>query len=104
MDYKLLVIMMRMEPQTSLSKGTRVLKEQYESGQLAVFLWDEAGPLAELSVDMPELDLARDEFVFKLYGENAVLVSELCDSGLILPTKRFVLVGRRLCPVCRLKA
>lgn len=62
--------------------------EQYDkNGSLAVELWDEEGPFASVSSNLPESDtLPQDEFFLKNWGENELLAKELVDMGMVIPT------------------
>ena len=46
------------------------------------------------------VQLAPNEFILKDYSENEDIANELIELGLIKFSKRFVLIGSHLCPVC----
>ena len=78
--------------------------QNYPNGQLAVYYNDfDDFPIAELSLMDDSADLGPNEFILKDYSENADLIETFLELGVILPTDRFVLVGGRLCPICRLR-
>ena len=62
--------------------------EQYDkNGALAVELWDEEGPYATVSTNIPESSaLPQDEFYLKHWGENEYLAQQLINKKIILPT------------------
>lgn len=94
---------MVMEPLKQVESAERVHREWYPNGQLAVFLKDREGkPLAEISVMDDSVELGEHEFIFKDYSENLILASKLITTGIIVPTKRFVIVGSHVCPTCHL--
>jgi hypothetical protein len=49
------------------------------------------------------VELNDNEFILKDYSENQLLVDQLFSSGLIIPTDRFIFVGKHLCPICKIQ-
>lgn len=77
--------------------------QHYPNGQLAVFYYDfDNFPIAELSLMDDSVELGPNEFILKDYSENTDLIEALLEHEIIKPTDRFVLIGGRLCPTCRL--
>ncbi|TXT58689.1 MAG: hypothetical protein BAJALOKI2v1_320040 [Promethearchaeota archaeon] len=58
-------------------------------------------PIAKLSVDANNSELNSDEIILKDYSENSLIIEELLASNMLKTTDRFILVGNRLCPVCK---
>ena len=60
-----------------------VLKERYVQRRLAVELFDESSweSFATVSVNVPGIRLADDEFVFKTYSENEGLLEQMLAAG-----------------------
>jgi hypothetical protein len=54
-----------------------------DSGRLAVFLERGAETYWCLSVNIPEVALATDEFIAKTYSENEGVLDQLADAGLV---------------------
>ncbi len=77
-------------------------KKNYPNGQLAIFLKTKAGEaFAELSIPCNEIDLDENEFILKDVPENYETIEVLFEEGEFFLTDKFVLIGSRLCPVCR---
>ncbi len=88
--------------QFQLDSTRKVNTKPYSNGQLGVFVHDKSGePIAELSVMENSVELEPNEIILKDYSENTDLAQELINSEIILPTERFILVGSRLCPICK---
>lgn len=58
---------------------------------------------AKLSVNSYSTTLKRDEFILKNYSENEVVAKKLIELNLIKKTGKYVLIGRKTCPICRIK-
>ena len=87
---------------TDLPIKRSIHKKAYANGQLAIYINDiDDQPFAELSVSKDSVYLDEDEFILKDYSENEELVEELMNSGIIVLTDRFVLVGSHVCPICK---
>jgi hypothetical protein len=75
----------------------------YDNGQIALYLRGVGGePIAEISINYEGIDLEENEFILKDYNENETLIPQLFDSGKVIPTDRFILVGSHICPICKL--
>ena len=74
---------------------------RYVLGPLAVELWHEGEPYTVLSICLPELTLADDEFAFKTYSENQSLYQQLLEQN-IIEFIRFEYTGIGSTPICRL--
>lgn len=74
---------------------------RYVLGPLAVELWHEGEPYTVLSICLPELTLADDEFAFKTYSENQSLYQQLLEQN-IIEIIRFEFTGIGSVPICRL--
>ncbi len=78
----------------------------YASGNLSVQLLDEGEDdelYATVSVDIEDVELSEDEFVFKTYSENEGLLKEMLAARIVRTTGRFAEVGYAgLQPICRL--
>ncbi|MBN1802590.1 MAG: hypothetical protein JW891_13845 [Candidatus Lokiarchaeota archaeon] len=82
---------------------TILRKRYYPNGQLAIFLRTDAGEaLAELSISCDEIYLEEGEFVLKDVPENAHAIELLIEEGEFCLTDKFVLIGSRIYPVCRI--
>src|SRR5271157_4263447 len=86
-----------------------VKRGQYPSGHLSLFLEDARGqPMAALSVEVVDADLATNEFILKDYSENQIIIRQitrqLTGAGTIRSTGRFIEVGRCLCPIFEIPA
>ncbi len=87
---------------SELYSNRNIYKRGYSNGQLALYVNDNDGqPFAELSISKDSVYLDQDEFILKDYSENAELVEELVNLDVIALTDRFVLVGSRVCPICK---
>lgn len=78
---------------------------EYSNGRLAVQLLEEPDReyFATVSVNIEELDLSQDEFVFKTYSENGGLFEAMIAAGIVEPTGRVVDLGfAGPQPICRL--
>src|SRR5436190_9246155 len=78
-----------------------VLTERYmHGGRLAVQLVEQATGefVATVSVNVPDVRLADDEFVFKTYSENEGIIEQLLAAGFVQMTGRDADIG----PICRL--
>lgn len=76
-------------------------RARYVSGELCVDLVHEGERYATISVCLPELKLADDEFAFKTYSENTGLYQQLFDQFAI----EFVRMEPHalgMIPICRL--
>ncbi len=76
-----------------------VTAEYAENDRLAVQLFQDEELYAVVSVNVPEVDLDTEEFVFKTYTENEGLFEELLRLGVIRATGRCCAVG----PICVLQ-
>jgi hypothetical protein len=74
---------------------------EYRNGRLAVQLHEKGEYFATVSVNLPEEQLADDEFAFKNYSENEGLFEELLRVGAIVFTGRYTDSVLKL-PICRL--
>jgi hypothetical protein len=67
-----------------------------DNGALAVALWDEEGPYADVSTNLPESGkLPQDEFFLKDWSENEELANELIKKGIIVPTGKQASMGAK---------
>lgn len=82
--------------------GGHLMIRRYNHGRLAVELHDEEGVYCRLSVNVPEVALAPDEFLFKNYSENQGLLEEMIRLGLVAPTGTTVAVNMVQAAVCKL--
>ncbi len=80
----------------------RIVIKKNKDNNLSLFLCSKKGePLAKLSIDGKDSNLQPDEIILKDYSENSGIIDQLIDSSMLKPTDRFILVGNRLCPVCK---
>jgi len=56
---------------------------RYQNDRLAVKLIADGEDYAMLSVNIPSVDLAEDEFLFKTYSENDGLLEAMLAAGVI---------------------
>ena len=83
-------------------RKTVVLRtSRHTLGPLAVELWYRGEPYLVLSVCLPELNLADDEFAFKTWSENLSLYQQLLDQG-VIEFIRFGFCSVGSVPICRL--
>lgn len=66
---------------------------KYGNGRLAVQISDENENVWTVSINMPQVELGTDEFVFKTYSENDGLFEGMLSAGVIEDTGRSVDVG-----------
>lgn len=84
------------------TKSLAITTDRYaDNDRLAVFALTGGEHYTDLSVNMPEEELATDEFVFKTYSENEGLFEQLVEAAAIHFTGRFTKNPMRL-PICRL--
>lgn len=84
------------------TKSLAITTDRYSNNdRLAVFALTDGEPYTDLSVNMPEEELADGEFVFRTYSENEGLFEQLVDAGAVRFTGRFTRNPMRL-PICRL--
>ena len=90
---------------TQIALNGNLQKKHYSNGQLAIFVHNyNDEPLAELSIKCNSIELAPDEFILKDYAENKKLAQKFFESGLIIPTDRFILIGSHICLICQIKS
>lgn len=66
------------------------------NGALFVELWDDEGPYADVSTNLPESSsLPPDEFFLKSWSENEEIAKELIKSGMIVSTGKVAGMGAR---------
>ncbi|MCA9047089.1 MAG: hypothetical protein KDA89_00075 [Planctomycetaceae bacterium] len=82
-------------------KVVTLCTEQYVLGPLAVELWHEGELYTVLSICLPELTLADDEFAFKTYAENQSLYQQLLEQN-VIEFVRFEFASIGGVPICRL--
>jgi hypothetical protein len=76
---------------------------QYDNGRLAFRLYDDDGPFATVSINLPGTTLYEDDMIFvKSYAENEEIVKTLVTAGWLVPTERQVKSGYIEVPVMRL--
>lgn len=83
------------------TRNLSIRTERYvHGGGLAVELFDVEArePYAMVSVNVPGVVLADDEFVFKTYSENEGLLEAMLESDVVELTGRHADIG----PICRL--
>src|SRR5262249_25139283 len=56
---------------------------RYTNGRMAVQLLEAGEDYATVSVNIPTVELAKDQFIFKTYSENEGLYEEMTAAGLI---------------------
>lgn len=74
----------------------------YSNGRLAISFFDEEGPYAKLTVNMPDDHLDPGEVFIKDWSENEPLALALLDAGWIEYTGREVQAGFAIAKVARL--
>jgi len=95
---------MIIESQMTWAPGQiRLTAATYPNGRLALLASDpETGePLAKLTVNVPELELAPGEIVLKDWSENEGAYETLEAAGLVELTGRGVICGFELASICR---
>ncbi len=66
-------------------------------------LVDENGePIAQISINKPGIHLEDNEFILKNYSENEEIASLLIKKEILEETGKYIRVGRRNCPICKL--
>ena len=90
--------------QTTLSNVPLILQtSRYPDGSLALHAVDYNHlPLAEISLNFPQVQLQSQEFILKTYSENHQFAQYLIDTGKISSPLRFISVDDRIFPVCSL--
>lgn len=81
-----------------------VIIDHYTNGRPAIELADSrtGEPIARATVNMPQLDLKKDEVCIKDYSENEGMVRALEIAGLIQPPHAIVQTGYVQIPICRI--
>ena len=74
----------------------------YKNGRLAIKLTCEIGPMAVLTVNLPEFELEEGEFFVKAYAENEPVADACRDSGIFCDTGKRVKIGYTEAEVWRL--
>ena len=83
----------------------KVNKTTYTDGNLAILLTDDmGGPLAKLSVNMPEHTslLEENQFFAKTYAENEEIANDALNSGLFRQLDKAIMTGWVTFPVWEL--
>ena len=83
------------------SRTVEICTAQYLAGGLYVELWHKGELYTALSVCIPELSLADDEFAFKTYAENQSLYQQFLEQG-VIQFIRFEFCSIGSVPICRL--
>jgi hypothetical protein len=88
------------------------VKGEYPNGRMAYALtaWEdnpeqdifEGMPIATVSINIPEVELAEGEVIVKDYSENTGMVQALISAGIVEPTGKVVDSGFVTCPICKL--
>ncbi|MEZ6128999.1 MAG: hypothetical protein R3C59_09970 [Planctomycetaceae bacterium] len=82
-------------------KNVVLRTSRYALGPLTVELWSRGEPYLVLSVCLPELTLADNEFAFKTWSKNVSLYQQLLDQG-VNEFIRFEFCTVGCVPICRL--
>jgi len=92
--------------QTVLFQGVQcnVVRQTYSNGRISLRLVAAADgePMAAVTTNLPEVDLADDELIVKNADENEGLLEALVAGGIVTPTGRTAQVGFNKGPICRL--
>ena len=82
-----------------------LVRRRYRNGRTALQLVDaeDGEPVANATVNLPEVDLAEDEVLVKDCSENEGMLAALTAAGAVEPTGRVVVSGFVTVPVCRLR-
>ncbi len=67
--------------------------DRYSNDRLAISFFDEEGPYAKLTVNLPDQHLNEGELFVKDWSENEFLVRALLQEGWLTPTGREVQSG-----------
>jgi hypothetical protein len=80
-----------------------MMKRKYSNGRLALeFLDPEDGcPIVMATVNLPDADIADDEVAIKDYSENAGILQELMDQGVVSAPLRYKNSGFVRIPICK---
>lgn len=65
-----------------------IREEKYQNGRIALILMCENGPYAKLTCNLPNEELAPNEFFVKTYSENTEVAVSALKSGLFEDTGR----------------
>ncbi|MHA1561536.1 MAG: hypothetical protein ACTSPA_05370 [Promethearchaeota archaeon] len=81
------------------------LKKSFnESGGLDLSLFDALDQkYATLSIQYPKLNLKMNEILLKNYSENQMIAKLLLETKILKPSSKYILVGRKFCPVCEVQ-
>jgi len=81
------------------------LKKTYnESFGLELSLFDSYNQkCANLSVFYPKLKIKTNEILLKIYSENESIANFLIEKKILQPSSKYILVGRKFCPVCKVQ-
>lgn len=66
----------------------------YNNGRLAIKLMCETGPMAVLTVNLPEEELEEGEMFIKAYAENEPVADACRDSGIFCDTGKRVKISK----------
>lgn len=81
-----------------------VQKRQYDNGRPALRLIDaeDGSPIATATVNLPDVDLSKNQVAIKDYSENEGMLDALVAAGVVKPTGQTVRSGFVEVPVCEI--
>lgn len=77
-------------------------KGQYANGRTAITLMSEEGPVATVTVNIPDADLSPGDILVKTWSENEGMVNFLADNKIVQDMGHDVPTGFVTARVCRL--
>ena len=75
---------------------------RYANDRVALELVDAEGPVARVTVNLPDADLADGEVFVKDHSENEGMLAAMAAAGVLAPTGRVVASGYVTVPVAKL--
>jgi hypothetical protein len=78
--------------------------DHYQNGRIAIRAMNHEGQFGMLTVNIPDVPIAENEFILKNYSENAGWAEEcVAQFGQFENTGRFARSGFVTCPIYRIK-
>jgi hypothetical protein len=77
---------------------------KYDNDRIAIQLLDaeDNSPIATASINLPDIELEKDEVIIKDYSENEGILQVLLDAGILEKTGKSVNVGFVNVKICKL--
>jgi hypothetical protein len=63
---------------------------------------DDGQPIAIATINVPEIELEKDEVIIKNYSENEGILDCLIDNHILIKTGKKIEIGYVTCEICKL--